>query len=56
MSEHFNFKQEVLTKYDHEVFEMFVESFSAMPISAIVDERIFAVHGGISEKLIEDGL
>ena len=56
MSEHFNFKQEVLTKYDHDVYERLMDSFNCMPIAAIVDERILAVHGGISQELITDGL
>lgn len=56
MSSHFNFKSECLRKYDEELFEQFMDSFESLPIAALVDDRILAIHGGISPLLVRDGL
>lgn len=56
MSEHFNFKQECESKYDKEVYEAIMDSFNTLPIAAIVDGRMLAVHGGLSPELLVDGL
>lgn len=52
----FNFKQETLYKYDEEVFNIFMESFDALPLACILNERFLAIHAGISPdiKTIED--
>ena len=47
----FNFKQEVLHKYDDEVFGAFMESFDALPIACILNERFMAIHAGISPEI-----
>ena len=56
MSSHFSFKSECLTKFDEEVYELIMDAFECLPIAAIVDDRIFAVHGGISPELVKQGL
>lgn len=45
---YFNFKQEVLRKYDMETFEVFMESFDTLPLACVLNERFLAIHGGIS--------
>jgi serine/threonine-protein phosphatase 2B catalytic subunit len=53
MTEHFTFKEEVLQKYkDQEIYNLFLESFEAMPIAAIVNKDYLCVHGGISPDMV----
>jgi len=53
MTEHFTFRQEVLKKYDGEqdLYELFIETFEAMPIAADVNGDYLCMHGGISPDL-----
>jgi serine/threonine-protein phosphatase 2B catalytic subunit len=51
MTENFTFREEVITRYDIEMYNLFMECFDSMPISAIVDGKYFAMHGGISPEL-----
>lgn len=52
MSEHFTFRNEVLEKYKEEqIYELFLESFEAMPIACVVNNDYLCVHGGISPDL-----
>lgn len=44
----FNFKSECEVKYDEEVYERIMESFDALPLSCVINEKFVAVHGGIS--------
>jgi serine/threonine-protein phosphatase 2B catalytic subunit len=51
----FNFKEECtfrlntgLAKYNQAIYEQIMNIFDMLPISAIIDKKIFAVHGGIS--------
>lgn len=44
------FETEVLSKYSASVFESFQNCFSALPISAVINHKIFVCHGGLSEK------
>ncbi|KAJ3451151.1 serine/threonine-protein phosphatase 2b catalytic subunit 1-related [Anaeramoeba flamelloides] len=47
----FNFKLEVIEKYDEEIYEEIIKTFYCLPLAAIVDKQFFCVHGGISPKL-----
>ncbi len=47
----FNFKLECDVKYDEEVYERVMESFDALPIACIINEKFVAVHGGISPEV-----
>lgn len=47
----FNFKQEVLYKYDDVVFGAFMESFDALPLACILNERFLVIHAGISPDI-----
>lgn len=51
MTESFTFREEVLEKYDLEVYDMFMDVFDALPISALVAKKYLAMHGGISPDL-----
>nr|XP_027202861.1 serine/threonine-protein phosphatase 2B catalytic subunit-like [Dermatophagoides pteronyssinus] len=48
MTSFFNFRDECLFKYDLLVYNMFIEAFNKLPLAAIINRTIFAVHGGIS--------
>jgi serine/threonine-protein phosphatase 2B catalytic subunit len=48
MTSHFSFRKEMIYKYDLEVYDMIMESFDCLPLACIVNNEIFAVHGGIS--------
>lgn len=53
MTTFFNFRIEVLHKYDLETFELIMESFDMMPLACIVNRKFLALHGGISPGLNE---
>jgi serine/threonine-protein phosphatase 2B catalytic subunit len=51
MTSFFNFKQECEFKYDEQIYDEFMKSFDALPISCLVNDKFLAVHGGISPEL-----
>ena len=52
MTEHFTFRPEVLDKFKEEqIYELFLESFEAMPLACVVNNDYLCVHGGISPEL-----
>lgn len=52
MTEHFTFRNEVLSKYKQEsIYELFIECFESMPLAAIVNNDYFCMHGGISPSM-----
>ena len=51
MTETFTFREEVLQRYDSEIYDMFMDIFDAMPISAQIAKKYLAMHGGISPEL-----
>lgn len=48
ITEHFTFRQEVMEKFDLEVFDVIMESFDALPLVAVVNQSYILMHGGIS--------
>jgi serine/threonine-protein phosphatase 2B catalytic subunit len=51
MTQFFNFRAEVLNKYDEEIYDLFMEVFDVFPIGCIVNNRFLALHAGISPDL-----
>jgi serine/threonine-protein phosphatase 2B catalytic subunit len=51
MTSCFNFRQECLVKYDQEIYSKFITLFDSMPLSAIINGKFIAFHGGISPEL-----
>lgn len=47
----FNFKQECDVKYDEEVYERVMDSFDALPLCCVINEKFIGVHGGISPEV-----
>ena len=47
----FGFYEECVQNYDITVWKIFSDVFNCLPIVAIVDDKIFCVHGGISPEL-----
>lgn len=52
LTEYFTFKKECIHKYNLDIYEACIQSFCALPVAALVDNRFFCVHGGISPQLI----
>jgi len=51
MTTSFTFRQEVLLKYDQEVFEGFCELFDYLPLSCVINGKFIALHAGLSPEL-----
>lgn len=51
MTESFTFREEVLSSFDLETYELFMEVFDHMPIAAHINGKYLCVHGGISPEL-----
>jgi serine/threonine-protein phosphatase 2B catalytic subunit len=51
MTDHFTFREEVLEKYDQEVYERYMETFDYMPLAAVIGGNYLCMHGGISPKM-----
>ena len=51
MTENFTFREEVIQRFDNEVYDSFMELFDALPIACVVDDKYLAMHGGISPEL-----
>jgi serine/threonine-protein phosphatase 2B catalytic subunit len=51
MTESFTFREEVLEKYDVQTYDLFMEVFDALPISALIAKKYLAMHGGIGPEL-----
>ena len=56
MTESFTFRDEVIQRFDNQVYEAFMDLFDSLPIACVVDDKYLAMHGGISPdlNLIED--
>ncbi|SIO73197.1 protein phosphatase 5 [Babesia microti strain RI] len=47
MNKCYGFKGEMLSKYDDKLYTLFSESFCFLPLSYIINGKIFIVHGGL---------
>jgi len=48
MNKIYGFEGEVKAKYDDQIFELFLEVFSHLPLAAVIGKKVFCCHGGIS--------
>ena len=54
LTEHFTFRNEVMKKLgEEEIYDLFVDSFEALPIAACVNDSYLCMHGGISKELVK---
>jgi len=53
LTEYFTFKNECVHKYSAQLYEECITSFNALPLTAIMNEQFFCVHGGISPQLTD---
>jgi len=47
----YGFYDECKRRYDVKLWKTFTEAFKCLPVAAIVDEKIFCMHGGLSPEL-----
>lgn len=45
------FKEEGKRRYNLKIWKLFCEMFNWMPVAALIDDKIFCVHGGLSPEL-----
>ena len=50
MNEHYGFEKEVLQKFNKNILNEFRLLFDCLPLAAILDHKVFVVHGGIGPK------
>ncbi|KAI5537779.1 phosphoprotein phosphatase protein [Trichomonas vaginalis G3] len=48
---YYGFHQQVLSSYDDDMYDLFNEVFSYLPLGAVVNQKYLLVHGGISPYL-----
>jgi serine/threonine-protein phosphatase 2B catalytic subunit len=51
MSTSFNFKSECMRKYNEELYDLLMVCFDALPLAAMVSQKYFCVHGGLSPDI-----
>ncbi len=49
----YNFRDQMLLKYDEDVFQEVYDAFESLPLTAIVNGEYLAMHGGISSRCLE---
>lgn len=48
----YGFYDECKRKYNVKLWKVFSETFNTLPITALIDDKILCMHGGISPELI----
>ncbi|KAK8900189.1 hypothetical protein M9Y10_002512 [Tritrichomonas musculus] len=51
LSRFYGFYKEISGKYEEDIYMSIIDTFELLPLCAIIGERIFCVHGGISPQL-----
>lgn len=51
MTEMFTFREEVISQYSEDTYELFMEVFDCLPLAAKVANKYAAMHGGISPDI-----
>ena len=52
VNKRYGFKNEMFEKYDNETFNYFNKVFDTLPLAAIINNKIFVCHGGLSENIM----
>jgi serine/threonine-protein phosphatase PP1 catalytic subunit len=47
----YGFYDECKRRYSIKLWKIFAELFNCMPVAALIDEKIFCIHGGLSPDL-----
>ena len=47
----YGFYDECKRRYNIKMWKTFTECFNTLPVAAIIDEKIFCMHGGLSPEL-----
>ncbi len=50
-TEEYNFREQMLIKYDEDTYEEVIEAFMNLPLAALVNGQYLALHGGVSSRL-----
>jgi len=51
LTSYFNFKEECIYKYDEDIYDVVMNTFDCLPISAIINKKFLACHGGLSPDI-----
>ncbi|KAJ6238062.1 serine/threonine-protein phosphatase pp1 isozyme 2 [Anaeramoeba flamelloides] len=51
INQNYGFYAECISRYSPLVYKAFSDCFNVLPLAAIIDDRIFCVHGGLSPEL-----
>lgn len=51
MTANYTFRDECLSKQNQQVYNAFVDWFKTLPLSALINDKYFAVHAGLSPEL-----
>ena len=51
MSRTHGFYDECKRRFNIKLWETFIDAFNCMPVAALIDEKIFCCHGGLSPDL-----
>lgn len=52
MNLYYGFYSTVISKYSIEIYNHYVRVFSLLPYAAVINNKVFCVHGGLAEDLI----
>ena len=50
-TEDYNFREQMIIKYDEEAYDAVIDAFHQLPLVAVVNGEYLALHGGISSRL-----
>lgn len=51
VTDHFTFRQEVINKFDDEIYDLINLAFDTLPLTAVVNNTYLCMHGGISPDM-----